>query len=651
MDGLVDKIKILVAEDDDDDLFIFKEVVRECKGDFEAKVDSVATMQDVLSKVDKKEFDIIFLDYRLGSSNGLEILKALREKKYVSPIILLTGQGDQSLAVDAMKAGATDYIVKSNLSAPTLSTAIRSALSIFQQRVKRERAEKALRAQSKLLKGVSRAATRLLTVHDHKNAVEEAVGILGMAAEVNSVFICQEQIDSQTEEPAFVLRYFWDDSAFSYAKKFGSVVFSSNDLKVRTWRNGLIDGNSFIGSIDMLPSPAAESFNSCGLGSILMKPLFIDKNFWGFIVFGVSSHHRSWKKSEEDIFTTGVALLEGEIKRDRDNQAFRSIVEGTSSRTGVDFFRSLVRNLASALPVRNAYLCELPDYSNAACRVVAGWENSEFRADAKLNIVGSPCEDLADGLVSFYSNGVKVKFPNIDNLLGMKVKSFAGVPFFDSAQNPAGFLAVADDKPMLDKDRTISIMRVFASRAGVELERNRNEEIIKNMAYYDSLTGLPNRALLSDRSEMILAQAKRNDSMFAVLFLDFDGFKTINDSFGHAIGDLLLKEMAKKLRSIVREGDTVARMGGDEFIFLLPELRHQEDAITIARKLNEMGRRPLKLEGDIVQISFSIGISIYPLDGKHLKELMKNADDALYSAKKKGGDTFHLYSKLPVQGA
>jgi len=132
------------------------------------------------------------------------------------PIILLTGQGDQNLAVDAMKAGATDYIVKANLSAQTLSSAIRSALRLFQQQTKRERAEKALRAQSKLLEGVSLAATRLLTVHDHQNAVEEALGILGLAAEINSVFICQEQIDSQTEEPAFLLRYIWDDNAFSH---------------------------------------------------------------------------------------------------------------------------------------------------------------------------------------------------------------------------------------------------------------------------------------------------------------------------------------------------------------------------------------------------------------------------------------------------
>lgn len=651
MNGSVNKIKILVAEDDDDDLFIFKDVVHECREDFEAKVDHVATMQDVLSEVDNNEFDIIFLDYRLGESNGLEILKTLREKKYVFPIILLTGQGDQNLAVDAMKAGATDYIVKANLSAQTLSTAIRSALRLFQQQTKRERAEKALRAQSKLLEGVSLAATRLLTVHDHQNAVEEALGILGLAAEINSVFICQEQIDSQTEEPAFLLRYIWDDNAFSHNMKSGSVVFSTNDPRVRIWREGLIDGESFNGPIDKLPSPVAEYFNSLDLCSVMLKPLFIDYNFWGFIVFGDGSRNRSWTKDEEAIFITGVASLEGEIKRYRDNQAFRSIVEGTSSRTGDDFFKSLVRNLASALPVRNAYLCELPDYSISDCRVIAGWEKSEFREDANLNIVESPCEELVNGLVSFYSHEVKKKFPNIDNLLGMKVQSFAGVPFFDSASKPAGFLAVADDKPILDKDRTISIMRVFASRAGAELERKRSEEIIKNMAYYDSLTGLPNRVLLSDRSEMILAQAKRNNSMFGVFFLDFDRFKPINDSFGHAIGDMLLKEVAKKLPSVVREGDTVARLGGDEFIFLLPELRCQEDALIIARKLNEMGRRPIKLEDHNIKISFSIGISIYPIDGKNLNELMKNADDALYSAKKKGGDTFHLYSQLPVKGA
>jgi diguanylate cyclase (GGDEF)-like protein len=195
---------------------------------------------------------------------------------------------------------------------------------------------------------------------------------------------------------------------------------------------------------------------------------------------------------------------------------------------------------------------------------------------------------------------------------------------------------------MLDKERTISILRVFAARAGAELDRQRAEETIKNMAYHDALTGLPNRILLIDRLTLALAHAHRVKKRLAVMYLDFDHLKLVNDNYGHANGDLFLKEMSRKLKSGIREEDTVARLGGDEFILLLPELHDRENAVTLGEKLIRLGREPLELNGHVIKSSFSIGISLYPDDGTDYETLLKKADDALYEAKRKGRDRYQF---------
>lgn len=164
-------------------------------------------------------------------------------------------------------------------------------------------------------------------------------------------------------------------------------------------------------------------------------------------------------------------------------------------------------------------------------------------------------------------------------------------------------------------------------------------------AHYDSLTGLPNRYLLVDRLHQAISKSARNKSSIALLFLDLDRFKVINDNFGHQNGDQLLKAVAKRLKQIAREGDTVARLGGDEFVFLLENLAQPKDAARSALRIIECFAKPFKLQEHILHISTSIGISVYPDDGQDDKILLKNADISMYHAKKKGPGNFSFYSE------
>jgi diguanylate cyclase (GGDEF)-like protein len=174
-------------------------------------------------------------------------------------------------------------------------------------------------------------------------------------------------------------------------------------------------------------------------------------------------------------------------------------------------------------------------------------------------------------------------------------------------------------------------------------ERKEAEERIHHMAQYDQLTDLPNRALLSDRLQQALSIAKRKQSRLALLFLDLDKFKPINDSLGHAIGDLLLKKAAIRMQHCMRESDTIARIGGDEFVVLIPNIETDEDAQLVAEKIRAALEQPFEIEGYVLNISTSIGIAIYPEQGEDEIELAKNADVAMYYAKQSGRNAIRRY--------
>ncbi|MEW8341090.1 MAG: diguanylate cyclase, partial [Candidatus Thiodiazotropha taylori] len=156
---------------------------------------------------------------------------------------------------------------------------------------------------------------------------------------------------------------------------------------------------------------------------------------------------------------------------------------------------------------------------------------------------------------------------------------------------------------------------------------------LEHLAHHDSLTNLPNRLLFEDRLEHALAQAKRQKRQLAVLFLDLDRFKNINDSLGHAMGDELLKEVAKRLQNILRDDDTAARLGGDEFTVLVENLEDPSQAAVVAAKIQDKFKAPFNIAGRELHVTASIGISIFPEDGKDVADLTKNADAAMYQAK------------------
>lgn len=185
----------------------------------------------------------------------------------------------------------------------------------------------------------------------------------------------------------------------------------------------------------------------------------------------------------------------------------------------------------------------------------------------------------------------------------------------------------------------------------MQMMTERKQAHLYHLAHYDALTGLPNRLLFEDRLTQALVQARRSGQLVALLFLDLDRFKIINDTFGHAVGDLLLKAVANRLSESVRESDTVARMGGDEFTLIFSGLHEPQDAGQIAHLILEVMAKPFTLEGHEVPVSTSIGITLYPLDNNGVDKeksaievLLKNADTAMYKAKDQGKNNYQFFT-------
>jgi diguanylate cyclase (GGDEF)-like protein len=198
------------------------------------------------------------------------------------------------------------------------------------------------------------------------------------------------------------------------------------------------------------------------------------------------------------------------------------------------------------------------------------------------------------------------------------------------------------------KDRTEQVTHYVAVLRDIT-ERKRLENEVSQLAFFDTLTQLPNRRLFNDRLGQSLTRAQREKSSLALMFIDLDKFKPINDSYGHETGDWMLQTVARRIESSLRASDTAARVGGDEFLVLLPDLQSNDDALAVAEKIRKALEQPvITLSGVTLLASASIGIAIYPDQAQTTEDLLRLGDRAMYEAKNAGGNFVKLY--VPQDG-
>ena len=262
---------------------------------------------------------------------------------------------------------------------------------------------------------------------------------------------------------------------------------------------------------------------------------------------------------------------------------------------------------------------------------IAPWWMAHLRADKTIHITDvsqMPLEAAAEKQI--------LEMQDIKSLLVLPVyteKELIGFIGFDNVITTGAW-----------PEENIDLLRITAEIVGNTIARKRAMEALRHIAYHDPLTNLPNRMLFHDRLKVSINQAKRSKKVVAALLLDLDSFKVVNDSFGHQMGDSLLKAVAKRLTQRVREGDTIARMGGDEFMLVLPDLIQAQDVCIIAQKILTMTAQPFEIQGHVIHTTASMGISLFPLDAHDVDNLIKLADVAMYLSKGQGKNTYRFYN-------
>ncbi|RUL79683.1 EAL domain-containing protein [Dyella choica] len=234
------------------------------------------------------------------------------------------------------------------------------------------------------------------------------------------------------------------------------------------------------------------------------------------------------------------------------------------------------------------------------------------------------------------------------NLLGLR--GFVGLPLLDERRSVLGALLAGSRHPFSEPGIVEPVLHCSAAHFAHMLELRRTREQGRAEGLLDALTGLPNRLLFNDRLDTIIREANRTGETFAVLFVDLDRFKFINDTLGHAVGDQVLVAVTQRLRSSVRASDTVARYAGDEFIIVLRHIVKTDDVLRVAEKIVQLMEAPLHLEdGPELQVTASIGISFFPEDALDAETLLKHADEAMYAAKSLGRNNYRVYDVSPAQ--
>ncbi|WP_305042779.1 EAL domain-containing protein [Geoalkalibacter sp.] len=311
-----------------------------------------------------------------------------------------------------------------------------------------------------------------------------------------------------------------------------------------------------------------------------------------------------------------------------------------------ELMAKVVRSVAGLLDGCACRVLELvPDGRLMQVRVSHGWGEVRNEPDATL------CSPRTLEGFSLLEASHPVFFPGADPgrleicpPLPEKTVAQAACVAIPGQPRPFGVLGIYGVQDQSFGREDLLFLQSVANVLAVAIERQRADREIQHLAYYDVLTGLPNRSLLIDRLERALSRARRNGHETAVMFLDLDRFKSINDTLGHACGDKLLQITGERLVASVRHTDTVARLGGDEFVVVLAELDREEGAAGVAQKILQALAGPVQLDDQEVFITTSIGIAVFPEDGTEPGILLRHADIAMYQAKERGKNTYQFFS-------
>lgn len=555
---------VLLIEDEPDDARLIQEALGDLP-DSKFRVEWVDRLGDAVERLNAGVFDVILLDLTLPDSQGFHAFDQVFAAAPEALILVLSTEGDEELARQAVQRGAQDYLAKVYINAHWLPRAINYV-------IERSAIRDSLRLSEARFRAISDAAPLGIFVSDadgaceYTNAAYQKISGLTLEESLGMNWSMAIHPDDRTRVLAE-----WRIAARSPAPFQAEYRFLPGDDRV-VWTRinsaAIRDGKAFVGAIQTVEDISER------------------------------------KAAELELLVAESALFE---EKERAQVTLDSIGDAV---------------LTTDLQGRVTYL-------NPAAMTMTGWPSEQA--------IGSPLDDvfrIIDGN-SRQTTGNPAKIAIAENrTIGLADNCML-------VRRDGLELAINDSAaPIHDRDGAV----VGAVLVFEDVSESRAMTLkMSHLARHDFLTGLPNRMLLTERLSQAIGQAHRHHRQVVLFFLDLDYFKNINDSLGHAIGDQLLQSVGERLMATVRTTDTVCRQGGDEFVILLPEIEHPQDAALIAQKLLDAFALPHHVGGQELHITLSIGISIYPDDGLELDSVMQSADTAMYHAKKSGRNNFQFF--------
>ena len=426
----------------------------------------------------------------------------------------------------------------------------------------------------------------------------------------------------------------------------------SFDIKSSPWRFALTDTrtNRILGQwhdgVVSLKSPDPSNSNNLPTVKLNDYPFVI--TIYGVEPFAWAAYLKSapprWALEIGLLITLGIILwmIVGLLReRELANLSLQQIANGISSSSDNDFYQKIVLNLAKLFRADMAFIGILDELNPGQIMTLALYARGSIQPNMSYAIAGLPCEQVIGHETRYLLLDPQARYPFSELLPEFGARAYLGAPLLGPHGEPLGLIALISRKPKEVSKQQGEILEIFTARVNAELQRIRAEAHIRRLAYEDQLTGMANRSLLVDRLSEALSWAERSGTYGALLLVDLDHFKTINDALGHHIGDDLLKAVGQRLKAAVEEDVLLARFGGDEFVALInPETTEmsvaQARAEELAHRILDILQAPLFFGERSFTIGASIGGVVFPLAEESAQDILRHADMALYKAKDHG---------------
>ncbi|MBF0632524.1 MAG: diguanylate cyclase [Magnetococcales bacterium] len=563
-----------------------------------------ASSREAREAVNSFQPDVVFIDYLLDSDTGLDLLRSIPDAdRQERAFILLTGQGDEVVAVDSLRAGVMDYLTKDGLSAKVLEHTLRFVARRISDR-------RALRYRDAILQAVSQVAELFLKAANWREKTTETLHALGQAVDASRAYLYENFTTPRGDLLTRKLYEWVAPGILPGMDTLDSQAFSYRDSGCQHWADIMRAGGPFQGSRSKMGAAEIAVLQPQQIQSLVLVPVFVEAEWWGVLGFDECRGERLWASTELDALSTAANTLGAAIQRERMEQLMR--LQATALETAA--------NAIFITDTAGVFI-----WANPAFTRITGYGHEDFHGMTPRIFKSSRHDEhFYRELWETILQGQVWRGEMVNR------RKDGSLYFQETTISPV-------------RDHSGVVTRFVSVQQDITL-RKELEEKLRSQAEFDSLTGLPNRRLFDDRLAQAVSLASRNHSCMVLMFLDLDHFKEVNDTLGHDAGDELLKEAAHRISSCVRRSDTVARLGGDEFTIILPELANPDLAQLVARKILEQLNRPFYPTSREVHVSGSIGIAVFPQDGRNAEALIKSADEAMYCSKKSGRATFNFYS-------